>query len=228
MSWKMSVGGTQIIPSSATYSLKKERGSVSDGGRSFLDMASEITYAEVKFKNAPNALPTDSESPAAPRKKPVHHINKPGSLSLLFTSLMVLLLLLAITFLVAFIIYFQKYSQLLEEKKGVKGIIHNELNCTKNGSLMEDKIWNCCPKDWKLFGSHCYLVSRGTSSESWNKSEENCSQMGAHLLVIHSQEEQDFITGILTNDASYYIGLWDIGHRQWRWVDQTPYKESAT
>ncbi|EDK99705.1 C-type lectin domain family 4, member b1 isoform 2 [Mus musculus] len=91
-----------------------------------------------------------------------------------------------------------------------------------------DKVWSCCPKDWKLFGSHCYLVPTVFSSASWNKSEENCSRMGAHLVVIHSQEEQDFITGILDIHAAYFIGLWDTGHRQWQWVDQTPYEESVT
>ncbi|GAB1291256.1 C-type lectin domain family 4, member a4 [Apodemus speciosus] len=163
---------------SATFwhkALEKEQGSLSDGGRSFLDMASEITYAEVKFKNESNSLRTYSESPAAPREKPIHHLNKPGSLMLLFTSLMILLLLLAITFLVAFITYFQKYSQLFEEKIAIKNIIHKELNCMKNVSVME----------------------------------------------------ADFITRILNTRAAYFIGLWDTGHRQWRWVDQTPYNKSA-
>ncbi|NP_001397513.1 C-type lectin domain family 4 member A isoform d [Mus musculus] len=92
----------------------------------------------------------------------------------------------------------------------------------------DDKVWSCCPKDWRLFGSHCYLVPTVSSSASWNKSEENCSRMGAHLVVIQSQEEQDFITGILDTHAAYFIGLWDTGHRQWQWVDQTPYEESIT
>ncbi|KAL6032299.1 hypothetical protein STEG23_013525 [Scotinomys teguina] len=58
--------------------------------------------------------------------------------------------------------------------------------------------------------------------------------MGAHLMVVHSLEEQvhpgreDFITKILDPKAAYYIGLSDPGHRQWRWVDQTPYNEIAT
>ncbi|XP_028616908.1 C-type lectin domain family 4 member A-like isoform X2 [Grammomys surdaster] len=189
-------------------------------------MASEITYAEVKFKNESNSSHSYSESPSAPRKKRIHHLSKPVSPSLPFTSLMVLLLLLAITFLVAFIIYFQKYSQLLEEKKSIKDITHNKLNCRKNVSSMEDKVWSCCPMDWKAFGSHCYFIS--TNRASWNESEANCSQMGAHLVVIHSQKQEDFITGILDKAAAYFIGLSDPGHRQWQWIDQMPYNESAT
>ncbi|XP_034367956.1 C-type lectin domain family 4 member A-like isoform X4 [Arvicanthis niloticus] len=91
----------------------------------------------------------------------------------------------------------------------------------------KDKVWSCCPKDWKPFGSHCYFISTDLEA-SWNKSKEKCSHMGAHLVVIHSQEEQDFITGILKTDAGYFIGLLDAGDRQWQWIDQTPYKKSAT
>nr|XP_034368058.1 C-type lectin domain family 4 member A-like isoform X2 [Arvicanthis niloticus] len=93
-----------------------------------------------------------------------------------------------------------------------------------------DKVWRCCPEDWKPFGSHCYLVSTLNSTDSaasWMESKKKCSRMGAHLLVIHNKEEQDFITGILNSGHAYFIGLWDSGHRQWQWVDQTLYNESA-
>ncbi|XP_021505674.1 C-type lectin domain family 4 member A-like isoform X2 [Meriones unguiculatus] len=186
-------------------------------------MASEITYAEVKFKNASNSSGTHSDSSAAPKKNPTHHQSKPGSPSLLFTSLMVFFLLLAISFLVAFIIYFQKYSQLLEEKKAIKNLPHKGLTCIKDSSPMD--VWSCCPKDWEPFGSQCYFTLKNSN---WSESKNRCSLMGAHLLVIYSQEEQDFITKILETGATYFIGLWDAGHRQWQWVDETPYNESAT
>ncbi|XP_040593329.1 C-type lectin domain family 4 member A [Mesocricetus auratus] len=183
-------------------------------------MASEITYAEVKFKNESITPGTYLNSAAAPEVKPTPHLSKPGGPSLLFTSLMALFLLLAISFLIAFIFYFQKYSQLLEEKNAIEDLTYTELNCSK------DKVWSCCPKDWKAFSSHCYFVS--TDSATWSQSEEKCSSMGARLMVVHSKEEQGFITKILEVKAAYFIGLSDPGHRRWRWVDQTPYNESAT
>ncbi|CAO2606501.1 C-type lectin domain family 4 member A [Lemmus lemmus] len=97
--------------------------------------------------------------------------------------------------------------------------------CTYISFFPIDKGQSCCPKDWEPFSSHCYFIS--TDLESWSKSEEKCSSMGAHLMVVHSQEERDFITK-MKRDAAYFIGLRDPGHGQWRWVDQTPYNESTT
>ncbi|OBS79723.1 hypothetical protein A6R68_22076, partial [Neotoma lepida] len=83
---------------------------------------------------------------------------------------------------------FKKYSQLLEEKAIIKELNYTELECTKQHSPLKDKVWSCCPKDWKPFSSHCYFTVNDLAS--WNESEEKCSSMGAHLMVIHSQEEQ--------------------------------------
>lgn len=129
-------------------------------------MASEITYAEVRIKNESNSSVIYSGSPAAPREKPTRHLSKPGSLLVPFTSLMVLLLLLAITFLVAFIIYFQKYSQFLEEKKAIKGITHKELNCIKNVLLMEG-LWDSGHRQWQWVSQTPY----NASATFWHKGE---------------------------------------------------------
>ncbi|ELK34788.1 C-type lectin domain family 4 member A [Myotis davidii] len=53
--------------------------------------------------------------------------------------------------------------------------------------------------------------------------------MKAHLLVINSKEEQDFIIQNLNKSKEYYVGLSDPeGNRDWQWVDQTPYNANAT
>uniref|UniRef100_A0A8C8UA49 C-type lectin domain-containing protein n=1 Tax=Peromyscus maniculatus bairdii TaxID=230844 RepID=A0A8C8UA49_PERMB len=151
------------------------------------------------------------------------------------TSFTICFLLLTILFSIAlignsvfffcFTTLFNIYSQFLEEKAIIRELNYTKLECTKQHSFLEC-IWSCCPKDWKPFSSHCYYIS--TDAASGRESEEKCSRMGAHLMVIHSQEEQDFITKTLDPKAAYFIGLSDAGHRQWRWVDQTPYNESAT
>ncbi|XP_074182188.1 C-type lectin domain family 4 member C-like isoform X6 [Rhinolophus sinicus] len=90
-----------------------------------------------------------------------------------------------------------------------------------------DKDWSCCPKGWEPFSLNCYFIS--TKDENWNESEKNCSGMKAHLLVINTKAEQEFITGKLEKKNAYFVGLSDPeGTGHWQWVDQTPYNRSAT
>ncbi|KAF0882720.1 CLC4C protein, partial [Crocuta crocuta] len=89
------------------------------------------------------------------------------------------------------------------------------------------KDWSCCPKAWKSFGSNCYFISK--TVRTWTESEKNCLAMNAHLLVINTKEEQDFIIQNTAMSSAYYIGLSDPkGERDWQWVDRTPYNESVT
>uniref|UniRef100_A0A8C6IEG5 C-type lectin domain family 4, member b1 n=1 Tax=Mus spicilegus TaxID=10103 RepID=A0A8C6IEG5_MUSSI len=145
----------------------------------------------------------------------------------LWSAAVISILLLSTCFIASCVVTYQ-FSMDKPNRRLSELDRYHSLTCFSEGNMVSDKVWSCCSKDWKLFGSHCYLVPTVSSSASWNKSEENCSHMGAHLVVIHSQEEQDFITGILDTHAAYFIGLWDTGHWQWQWVDQTPYEESIT
>ncbi|CAO2606498.1 C-type lectin domain family 4 member A [Lemmus lemmus] len=187
-------------------------------------MASPNIYTDLNFKTQPVSSGTVSDSSSARPKKTTIHKSNPGFPTLLLISLM-FFLLLAILSSVALNILFQMYSDLLEEENARKQLNHTKFNCIKDHPSEEDKVWSCCPKDWEPFSSHCYFIP--PDSASWSESEEKCSSIGAHLMVVHSWEEQDFITKILNIHAAYFIGLRDPGHRQWRWVDRTPYNESA-
>uniref|UniRef100_A0A8C8Z105 C-type lectin domain family 4 member A n=1 Tax=Prolemur simus TaxID=1328070 RepID=A0A8C8Z105_PROSS len=190
-------------------------------------MALEITYAEVRFKNGSNSSGTNSESPAAPKERTTPHKSNPAFPKLFWASLLILFLLLAISFFIAFIIFFQKSSQLPEEKNTTKQPIHTTLECVKKNVTMAEKVWSCCPKNWKSFSSKCYFIA--TDSKSWNESEKNCSRMEAHLLVINTKDEQDFINRNLDKQSAYFVGLSDPeGQGRWQWVDQTPYNKSTT
>ncbi|NWT03307.1 CLC4C protein, partial [Mionectes macconnelli] len=85
--------------------------------------------------------------------------------------------------------------------------------------------WMCCPKGWKMFQNSCYFLSLDTMS--WTESEQNCTGMGSHLVVINGREEQ---VQKVTNayETKYYIGLTSYRNGQWQWVDQTPYEKTAT
>ncbi|XP_023563187.1 C-type lectin domain family 4 member A-like [Octodon degus] len=105
-------------------------------------MALEITYAEVRFKTESKSSGTNSLSPDAPREKTTFHQSNSGFLKLLLITLSTVFFLLTILFLAAFIIFFQKYSQLLQEKKPLRESSPklSELECIKTNSTTEGKI----------------------------------------------------------------------------------------
>ncbi|XP_043297448.1 C-type lectin domain family 6 member A isoform X1 [Cervus canadensis] len=103
---------------------------------------------------------------------------------------------------------------------------HSSLTCFSEGTRVTEKIWACCPGTWKPFGSSCYFIS--SKENFWAKSEQNCVGMGAHLVVINTEAEQDFIIQQLNKTFSYFLGLSDPqGNGNWQWIDQTPYKENV-
>ncbi|XP_054552798.1 C-type lectin domain family 4 member A-like [Talpa occidentalis] len=200
-------------------------------------MTTEITYAEVKFKNESNSSgPTSelpdhiSKFPEAPPTKMTRPLNSnpinsnPGIIKLLVAALLIFILL-AISFLIALIVVSQEHFRASSELEEISRKIKEESN---RGS---HRNCSCCPKHWKAFGSSCYFIS--VEEKTWPESEKNCSAMQAHLLVVTTKEEQNFIIQSLDTKSEYYIGLHDrtsntYGRRHWNWVDQTPYNESAT
>lgn len=55
-------------------------------------------------------------------------------------------------------------------------------------SLLLSSIKNCCPLNRDPFQSSCYFFFMNTMT--WTLSLNNCSGMGAHLVIINTQEEQ--------------------------------------
>jgi hypothetical protein len=60
-----------------------------------------------------------------------------------------------------------------------------------------------CPDYWEEFNGHCYLFIE--ESMNWNDSESACVSEGGHLASIHSEEEQDFVYGLVSRFA-YWLG----------------------
>ncbi|NWR40766.1 CLC4D protein, partial [Tachuris rubrigastra] len=83
--------------------------------------------------------------------------------------------------------------------------------------------WMCCPKGWKRFQNSCYFLS--PDKMSWADSEQNCTGMGSHLVVINSEEEQQIKQA--SRGGNFYIGLRAEIKDQWQWVDKTPYNVTA-
>ncbi|XP_026232662.1 asialoglycoprotein receptor 2-like [Anabas testudineus] len=76
-----------------------------------------------------------------------------------------------------------------------------------------------CPDGWIKFRWSCYFHS--TESGSWTTGRANCRTRGAHLVVIHSAEEQMFLSAFV--NMRTWIGLNDRDEEgTWKWVDGTP------
>ncbi|XP_065531253.1 C-type lectin domain family 4 member A isoform X3 [Lathamus discolor] len=182
-------------------------------------MASEITYAEVKFQNT---------SPAAvvkvppETKKQQHHPQKyPLWLPWLISVLLLLLCIALVTVLLV-----APFSHSGDQPPAFKQKF-KEWSCDSAVPGGKEEGWACCPKGWKRFQGSCYYLSGDATS--WANSEQNCTGMGSHLVVITSKAEQDFLSKEVKKPLrgeNHYIGLIaQMG--QWHWVDQTPFNVTA-
>ncbi|XP_006116722.1 C-type lectin domain family 4 member D-like [Pelodiscus sinensis] len=187
-------------------------------------MASEIIYADVKFKNAP----PPAEATAHPVKSTPQKPNR-----WLPWLIAALLLLLAVSLLIALVVTHVGLgtSQSCEEYKLVRKYVKKR-NCVEEETEGKGQVWTCCPSGWETFQASCYYFSNDTMT--WDDSERNCTGMGSHLVVITTGAEQDFIltqiNGTVTDlkGRNYCIGLIDRNKKgQWSWVDQTPYNDTA-
>ncbi|XP_041270017.1 C-type lectin domain family 4 member A-like isoform X1 [Onychostruthus taczanowskii] len=183
-------------------------------------MASEITYAEVKFKNESPA-PVVKGPPET--KKPEQHPQKyplwlPWLISLL---LLLVCIALVVVLLVLPLCHSSGQPSALQQQ-------FSEWECDSAVPQGTDRGWTCCPKGWRRFQGSCYFLS--TDKLSCDKSAQNCTGMGSQLVVINSKAEQEFLseqTKQTPKRMNVYIGLFENKVGQWQWVDKTPYNVTA-
>ncbi|XP_004438727.1 PREDICTED: C-type lectin domain family 6 member A [Ceratotherium simum simum] len=133
--------------------------------------------------------------------------------------------LLGVRFIVSCVVTYFTYDK-TGKKLSELHTYYSSLTCFSEGTRVTEKAWGCCPSTWKSFGSSCYLIS--TEQNFWTKSEQNCVGMGAHLVVINTEAEQNFIVQQLNESLSYFLGLSDPqGTGNWQWIDKTPYMENV-
>nr|XP_034345543.1 CD209 antigen-like protein A isoform X2 [Arvicanthis niloticus] len=87
--------------------------------------------------------------------------------------------------------------------------------------LVKDRLCRSCPWDWTPFQGSCYFFS--LAQKSWNDSATACHNMGAQLVVIKSDEEQNFLQQASKKRGYTWMGLIDINKESsWHWIDGTP------
>lgn len=96
------------------------------------------------------------------------------------------------------------------------------------GDLAEE-IWKgnstvdpLCDKGWLHHDTSCYY--RFPKIQPWMDAKKSCEDKKAHLVVINSREEMDFLRRISRSFTSW-IGL-KKEHGSWKWVDGTPLEKT--
>ncbi|XP_051241646.1 CD209 antigen-like protein C [Dicentrarchus labrax] len=73
-------------------------------------------------------------------------------------------------------------------------------------------------QEWVDFNDSVYYIS--SIKKTWNASRDDCLKKGADLMIINSEEEQNFTRQLKDN---MWIGLTDSETEgTWKWVDGTP------
>ncbi|XP_053775451.1 C-type lectin domain family 6 member A [Desmodus rotundus] len=143
----------------------------------------------------------------------------------LWSVAVICIALLSACFTVSCVVTYFTYGK-TDQRLAALHTYHSSLTCFSEGTRVTEKVWGCCPSTWKSFDSSCYFIP--SEQNFWTKSEQNCVKMGAHLVVINTIAEQNFIVQQLNKSLSYFLGLSDPqGNGNWQWIDQTPYTESV-
>ncbi|KAM8767276.1 uncharacterized protein AB9X84_006199 [Acanthopagrus schlegelii] len=109
-------------------------------------------------------------------------------------------------------------------------------NITVNNRQLQDELQKLkdkieekrCPDGWTRFGCSCYF--RSNEKRTWYQSRTDCQSKGADLVVINSEDENKFVSG-LNMYGEFWIGLKkelsSYGYRyEWQWVDGSPLTET--
>ncbi|XP_061074414.1 CD209 antigen-like protein A [Conger conger] len=152
---------------------------------------------------------TTPNSPRAQHTETVGRSSHPYRLAAVCLGLLCALLLAATIVLCVLYTRLSKNNSMLERE---------QLDFTEeigdNGSGDSE-----CPQGWEQFYSKCYYFS--TERKSWKDSRRDCLRRGADLVIIESDEEQEFITNSTFQRAFNWIRLSDWGTEStWLWVGE--------
>ncbi|KAM3624487.1 uncharacterized protein V6R79_024180 [Siganus canaliculatus] len=106
-----------------------------------------------------------------------------------------------------------QYQNLTEERDQIQ----HSLRSAKLELDTVRKKFGTCPPGWTQFRCSCYILS--TSVKSWDSGQRDCTNQGAHLVIVNSRQEMEFLNGLASNQR-LWIGL-SKSQSNWRWTDGT-------
>ncbi|XP_071360517.1 CD209 antigen-like protein C [Trachinotus anak] len=150
--------------------------------------------------------------------------NRTGRACSVFLGLLCLLLLAGLITL--FLFYTQENSEwdkkMVQLQTSYNNLTeeHDQLqkrfeDVKKESKDFERKLKDTSSFGWRKFGTSYYYVS--TEQKTWEKSREECQKKGADLVIIDSDEEQEFLINL---NKRVWIGLTDKDEEDdWKWVN---------
>ncbi|XP_051950528.1 C-type lectin domain family 4 member D [Xyrauchen texanus] len=82
-----------------------------------------------------------------------------------------------------------------------------------------------CLDGWLPYNNTCYLLVNEYGT--WELSKSLCHNHGAHLMVVNSEEELDFISRVVQKSTDYWIGLKRDKMGMWTWVNGDDYHSTS-
>ncbi|XP_040202229.1 CD209 antigen-like protein D isoform X2 [Rana temporaria] len=129
--------------------------------------------------------------------------NTQDRLTLVLIIFLILVFLILVIFTSLLFVYLKECTSQFENK------LEQHKNETKPS----------CESGWLEFDGHCYFFSH--FQLSWTSAQMMCLNRGSYLVIITSQEEQEFLNQHI-NKKTYWIGLTDEKTEgTFQWVDGT-------
>ncbi|KAJ8007910.1 hypothetical protein DPEC_G00099080 [Dallia pectoralis] len=105
---------------------------------------------------------------------------------------------------------------------------NTKMNLAEVKNLTMKRV-NPCPSGLEFFSGSCYHFS--DDKLTWEQSQYACIREGGHLVIIESQQEQNFLrmnVGNTDYHDSYWIGMTDMKTEGvWIWVDNTTLNDNT-
>ncbi|XP_076007663.1 uncharacterized protein LOC143001775 [Genypterus blacodes] len=97
-----------------------------------------------------------------------------------------------------------------------------DLYCPVVNQQTKERACKRCSSGWRLFDTKCYYIS--VRLLTWSSSRAWCQTQGGDLLLVNSQEEQNFVfttsRAVDQTSSRVWIGMTDAEREgEWRWVD---------
>ncbi|XP_076975752.1 C-type lectin domain family 4 member G-like [Tamandua tetradactyla] len=110
----------------------------------------------------------------------------------------------------------RKVTQGLADAGHDRDFIRGEMfRQVKSARVGNESFCQSCPQGWRAFQGSCYFFS--TNNLTWTQANESCFQEQAHLVIINSKAEQEFLAPI--TQVTLWIGLFRKDGGTHRWSD---------